>query len=189
MEKMKQFQEDLEKFRPHNVLGIMSVDGKSLRNELAPIPDKALTVMKKILTGLAREKCFITLQRYDAVNRALDERPKDLSRYATYAKMYQLVLDEQTEMEEMMEEVDTMYHLMKDFNVKMPFDDERQHDTLISKEQDFTHKKMLEARLHLDEMQEEMAADCQQRSVEVEEKMAALAEELAKGSFIDGRTG
>ena len=32
-----------------------------------------------------------------------------------------------------MEEVDTMYHLMKEYNVKMPFDDERQHDSLVAK--------------------------------------------------------
>jgi dynein heavy chain len=185
MEMMKRFQEDLEKFRPHNVLGIISVDGKSLRNELAPIPDKALTVMKKILTGLARDKCFITLQRYDAVNRALDERPKDLSRYATYAKMYQLVLDEQTEMEEMMEEVETMYHLMKEYNVKMPFDDERQYDSLITKEHDFSHTKMLEARLHLEEQQQDMSADNLAKSQEIEEKMGVLQEDLAKGNLID----
>jgi dynein heavy chain len=186
MEAMRQFQEDLDKqFRAHNVLGIISIDGKALKGELVPIPENALLCMKKILTGMARDRCFITLQRYDTVNKALDERPKELSRYATYAKMYQMVMDERAEMEEMMEDVETMYHLMKDYNVKLPFDDEHQLDKLTSMEQEFTHKKTLEARLHLDEQQAEMGADCQARSSEIEEKMIVLNEELGKGAFID----
>jgi hypothetical protein len=67
----------------------------------------------------------------------------------------------------------------------MPLDDETQHDSLLTKEHDFSHTKILEARLHLDEQQQDMSADNLAKSQEIEEKMAALQEDLAKGNLID----
>ncbi|CAE8734034.1 unnamed protein product [Polarella glacialis] len=182
---MREFQDDLSRFKQRHVLGIIEVQGKGLFAELAPIPEASLDAMRKCMTVIARERCSSTLSRYDTVNKALDERPRDLSKYANYAKMYQQVVDEQTEMEEMMEEVDTMYGLLKNYGVKVTMDDQIQYDSLVQKEHDFTHKKMIESKQFLNQCQEDMAQETYAKAVDVEEKMKVLAEELAQGSFID----
>eukprot|EP00928_Gymnodinium_smaydae_P068050 TRINITY_DN5109_c0_g7_i1.p1 TRINITY_DN5109_c0_g7~~TRINITY_DN5109_c0_g7_i1.p1 ORF type:complete len:4115 (+),score=1184.64 TRINITY_DN5109_c0_g7_i1:176-12520(+) len=185
MAKMRGFQEDLDKFKQHHVLGIISVDGKSLKSQLSPIPEAALNVMKRLLTNLCREKCQAAFQRYDVVNKALDNRPKELASFAQYYKMYQQVSDDRAEMEEMMEEVETVDSLMKEFNVKVSMDDQLLHDRLTALEHAFNHEKMLEAASHIREVQDSMIEDNYQRSQEVEEKVVSIQEELVKGSFID----
>eukprot|EP00971_Amphidinium_carterae_P316584 6293268-Amphidinium_carterae.2 len=51
--------------------------GKGLKSELTPIPEHGLATMKRVLTSMAREKCSQAFQRFDSVNKGLDERPKD----------------------------------------------------------------------------------------------------------------
>jgi dynein heavy chain len=182
---MREYQEDLDKFRTHHVVGIIYVDGKALRNELVPIPDSALMTMKRLLMSLARGKCSVAFQRFDAVNKALDERPKELSKFASYVKMYQMITDEQADMDDMMEEVETMHFLMKSYNVKISMEDSIQHEALQARVHDFTHKKMIEGKGHIDDVQTSMVDENYNRSLEVEEKMKGIQDELIKGSFID----
>jgi hypothetical protein len=59
---MKEYQDDLERFKAHYVLGIISVDGKNLRGDLTPIPENALITMKRLLMNMARERCVMAYQ-------------------------------------------------------------------------------------------------------------------------------
>eukprot|EP00746_Dinoflagellata_sp_MGD_P154845 gnl/MRDRNA2_/MRDRNA2_85065_c0_seq4.p1 gnl/MRDRNA2_/MRDRNA2_85065_c0~~gnl/MRDRNA2_/MRDRNA2_85065_c0_seq4.p1 ORF type:complete len:4104 (-),score=817.24 gnl/MRDRNA2_/MRDRNA2_85065_c0_seq4:76-11610(-) len=182
---MREFQDDIEKFRPHHVLGIMAVDGKGLKNDLIPVPDNALDVMKEVLKKQFRDKCDVAFERFDRVNKALDERPAQLSKYAEYVKMYAQVQEEASEMEEVKEEVEQMYQLLRNYNCKVKLEDQMQLDTLQIKAHDFTHKKILEANVHIMEQKQLMIDDCTAKSQRVEEEMKGLAEEVSKGIFID----
>jgi dynein heavy chain len=185
MSKMWEYQEDLEKFRAHHMLGIISVDGKGLRGELAPIPEQALNAMKRVLLKMSQEKTREALEKFDSTNKQLDERPSELSKFATYVQTYASVEQERPEMEELMDEVDTMYALLKRSKVKLSLDDQLAEDRLKTQEHDFSHTKMLEAKRYIDEQQAAMAEETYQRSLEVEEKMQSVTAELKEGAFID----
>jgi dynein heavy chain len=187
MRVMREFTEDLEhKFgNAPRVLGIVSVEGKELKKELVPIPDNALNAMKRILMAMAKDACQNTFSQFEAVNKALDERPTELTKYASYYKMYQQVLSERSDMEQMMDEVDTMYSLMKDFNVRIPPQDEFLFDSLKAKDDSFQNEKLMEADQHIKGVQESMVDDNYQKSLKVEEEVALMQQELIEGSFID----
>ncbi|CAE6950747.1 sec61a [Symbiodinium sp. KB8] len=86
MGRMREFQADLDKYKPHHNVGIIVVDGRTLRASLQPVPERGLAAMKKALTDIARRKCQGVLQRFDHANKILDERPKSLTAYADYVK-------------------------------------------------------------------------------------------------------
>jgi len=185
MAHMREFLNDLDRFKANPILGVILVDGKTLKNSLVPIPEAALNCMKETLMSLAREKCKEAYTRFDQVNKLLEERNKELSKFATYAKMYQMVQDEIPDMEEQMAEVNEMYGLLRDYNVKIPSQDEFYFDALTAKESDFSNKKIMEAGQFITQQKEEMAQETYQRALKVEEEMKLVAEELVVGSFID----
>ncbi|CAE7749350.1 DNAH6 [Symbiodinium sp. CCMP2592] len=185
MSKMREFQHDLDRFKLSPICGIILVNGKSLKDRLTPIPEATLNCVKNCLIGLARDKCKECYSRYDSVNKLLEERSKDLGKFANYVKMYHNVQDERPEMEDLMFEVEQMYSLIREYKVRMPGDDEVVYEGLKAKESDFTNKKMIEASQFIAEMKEEMALETYQRALKVEEEMKGVSEELFTGSFID----
>jgi dynein heavy chain len=190
MREMRGFSDELEK----NLTGaprvlpsapIISVDAKDLKKELTPIPENALNAMKKVLTVMAREKCQDTFQLYDTINKALDERPTELKKYAEYYKMYQSVQDNKGQWEEMFESVNTMYDLIKEFTVRIPSQDEFLFDGLKAREESFQGEKLEEAEGHIQAVKDSMINDNYQKSLKVEEEVVQIQEELVVGSFID----
>jgi hypothetical protein len=139
---MREFQEQMDKsFKTHHNIGIINVDGKNLRASLTPIPERALNAMKKALTDIARKKCFAVLQKFDAANKVLDERPKALNTYADYVKSYTDIHGASQEMDEAREEVESMYQMLRQYNVRVTGEDSYQMEFLQTKGNDFTHKK------------------------------------------------
>ncbi|CAK9043200.1 unnamed protein product [Durusdinium trenchii] len=185
MDKMRWFQEELASFKIPLVWGIIVVNGQGLKDKLVPIPEAALTCMRNCLLGLARVKCKECYGRYDQANKQLDQREKDLSKFANYVKMYQTIQEDREEMEDLMFEVEQMYSLLRDFKVRMIDEDEFYYEGLKDKESDFANKKMIEASHFISEMKEEMALETYQRALKVEEEMKSVSEELFTGSFID----
>jgi len=150
MEHMRTLQEDLAKCRTQRVVGAILLDGRGLRDSLAPVPERALGTMKQALTTLARDTCVAAYRRFDVATRSVDERPEGPSAFAAYSRAYEEVAKEQNSMEESAEEVRSMYELLGQFGVRITLEDKVQVDLLHSKERDLTNRAMLEARLFLD---------------------------------------
>lgn len=182
---VKGYMDELDQFPPSSARGIIWLDAKRMKNDLTPIPETAMNIMKKKLTSMAKDRLTVTLQRYEKTNRGLDARPDELGKFVTYIKDFKAVQEEKPELEELMVEVETMYNLMNTYNVKVPGEDSVKYDQLKDKYKEFTENKVDEARQHIQDQQEAMASDCVNRSYEVEERMKAVAEELQTGNFID----
>lgn len=74
---MRQFQDDLDRFRPHQVVNFILVDAKALKMEvLAPVPQKALHLMKTCLRSVAKGRCLDAFRRTEAASRAIQSSPK-----------------------------------------------------------------------------------------------------------------
>eukprot|EP00397_Hematodinium_sp_SG-2012_P003406 GEMP01003414.1.p1 GENE.GEMP01003414.1~~GEMP01003414.1.p1 ORF type:complete len:1220 (+),score=246.03 GEMP01003414.1:382-3660(+) len=186
MSLMKSFQEELERFRPHHLIGFIMLDGKGLRGDLVPIPENAINQMKEVYRLITRDKCTIALQLFDSTNKVLDERPTNLQKYAEYVTTFKRISDDSQNMEAIREEVESMYSLLKYYGVKISMDDQIQLDALQTKESDFVHTKMLQANQHIQEQKQLMVEDCQKKSADVEESALAISQELSTGIFVDG---
>jgi dynein heavy chain len=185
MFRMRGFREDLDNFKRSHPLGVLNVDGNDLRNELLPIAETSLSVMKRLLMNMAREKCQETYTKYDTVNKNLDERPAELSKFAAYARMFQEVVQERGDMEELMEEVQTRFQALREYDVKISTDDEIYYDNLQAKVHDFNNKKLMDSRSYIEEQRQGKREESHQKSEEVERTMATLIEDLGRGSFVD----
>jgi hypothetical protein len=77
MSLMVNYAAELEKFPLQRTVGLISLHGSELREELARIPDHALAVMKSLMAGLARDKCAEACQRTIAAMKALEDSAGD----------------------------------------------------------------------------------------------------------------
>lgn len=55
MELISEFEEKLDKLNPVHVVGLFSIEARSLKSSLQPITEKALTFMKRLLWRLMKE--------------------------------------------------------------------------------------------------------------------------------------
>jgi len=77
MSLMVEYAAELEKFPLQRTVGLISLQGKELQDELARIPERALIVMKRLLVGLARDKCAEACQQVIAAIKTLEEGSGD----------------------------------------------------------------------------------------------------------------
>eukprot|EP00971_Amphidinium_carterae_P317371 6309746-Amphidinium_carterae.1 len=83
-------------------------------------------------------------------------------------------------MDEQREEVESMYQLLKQYNVRVSSEDQFQLEFLVTKGHDFTHKKILEANQHVHEQRTGMVDQLQVVSQRVEEDASDLKDVLLK---------
>lgn len=55
MELMSEFEEKLDKLNPVHVVGLFSIEARSLKSSLQPVTEKALSFMKRLLWKLMKE--------------------------------------------------------------------------------------------------------------------------------------
>lgn len=125
------------------------------------------------------------LQKFDTANKALDERPKVLRDYAEYVKAYTDIHGASQEMDEAREEVESMYQMLRQYNVRVTGEDQYQMEFLQTKGNDFTHKKLIEAHQHIEERKREMIEQLASVSQRVEEDAREITEALKRSPFVD----
>jgi len=155
MEHVTKLRDDLSRCRFQRIAGTIFMDGRKLRERLSAIPENVLNVMKQVLASLAHDRSIATYRRFDAVIKAVDEKPKDggSSSNAVYSGTYQWAVEEQAALEETCEELRSMYDLLALYNYRVSLDDKVHLDAVAAQEHDLTHRAMLEARLFLDRLQ------------------------------------
>jgi len=184
MSLMREFQDDLEGPKKSQNVGIIVVNGSTLHERLKPVPENALKALKGALTDIARKKCLAVLQKFDGANKVLDERPKVLGSYAEFVKTYEEIRHNEGVMEEQREEVESMYQLLKTYNVRVTGDDYYQLEFLHNKGTDFTEKKVVEAFAFIAEKKEEMIENLASVSHKTEDDAKEITESLCRGQFV-----
>ncbi|CEM19434.1 unnamed protein product [Vitrella brassicaformis CCMP3155] len=182
---MRDFEEDLEKLKQTHIFGVLSVEARTLKMNLVPVAEKALAAMKIVLIQMAREKAAALVNRFTSVNKLLDERPAKLANYADFVRNFQEIKDQLESLDEEKSNVEEMYSLLKQYDVRVPLDDTIQLETLNQKASEFEKQKLLEASEHIRENMTDMVLDLRQKSQKVEEDMLNLAHDLQQGMFVD----
>merc|ERR1711879_358095 len=183
MSLMVEYAAELEKFPLQRNVGLISLQGKELREELARIPEHALAVMKRLLVVLARDKCAEACQQVIAAIKALEDGSGDdaasplacspstarrrrsrLSVLSTgslplgeerdfYAKVIRSVMEQVAMIDSLKVDVDLAYRVLARHRVRISGDEQFQYEVLQSKWKDLLDVRLPEAKAHLNELE------------------------------------
>ncbi|KAL3689708.1 hypothetical protein R1sor_016017 [Riccia sorocarpa] len=168
--RQREWRIDLEKMRTANVVGILHVDSRSLRNTLVPITVRTLELIKGLLVANAKKDALVALAAFQERTKQLDVRPTDLNDFVEYVKMYERMMEGKKAALLDASVVDDMYELLQAYEVKVPTQDQVKlddlHDVVM------TYEDSLEAAYaHMQENKATMMDD-------LDKKVTALSEEL-----------
>mmetsp|Transcript_84077 Transcript_84077/g.236253 ORF Transcript_84077/g.236253 Transcript_84077/m.236253 type:complete len:823 (-) Transcript_84077:107-2575(-) len=150
VERVQKLREALEKCRVQKVVGSVFLDARSLRDSLAHVPEEALEAMKHALVALGQQCCTEACRRLEKATRTVAERPEDDAGYYAFARAYAAVVEEQTSLEGLADEVRQAYELLARMGVRISLDDRIQLEGMHHKDRHLTDRALLEARLFLD---------------------------------------
>lgn len=184
MSLMRDFQSDLDKYKQHHHVGIIMINGSNLRESLQPVPKEGLTAMKRGLEDIARKKCEVVKRRFDQANKALDVRPTSLTAFADYIKAFNEIKNLEPELEEAREEVESMYQLLRQYNVRVGGTELENLEFLQAKGSEFAERKLNEADAYIREKQDEQVENLNAVSQMAEEDAKKIVEQLRSGCFV-----
>jgi dynein heavy chain len=186
MTKMKLDLDKIEtRFKANTVCGVVSLEGKGLKERLLPIPRAALETMKKLLLGVAKEKVAIVLQQYAAAIKTLEDRPKQLDSFAKYMQDYSTIQSSWGGMDIAKQEVEDIYLTLRQYQVRIPSDDDLERDKLMQKAKDFEENQLSGAMDHIKGEKAAAAEDSIKKAQKIDEEMQQYSEELMQGNIID----
>mmetsp|Transcript_30923 Transcript_30923/g.79388 ORF Transcript_30923/g.79388 Transcript_30923/m.79388 type:complete len:817 (-) Transcript_30923:155-2605(-) len=150
VERVQKLQDALEKCRVQKVVGSVFLDARSLRDSLAHVPEEVLEAMKRALVALGQQRCTEACRRLDMATRTVAKRPEDDAGYYAFARAYSAVVEEQTSLEGLADEVRQAYEMLARLGVRISLDDRIQLEGMHHKDRHLTDRALLEARLYLD---------------------------------------
>ena len=130
MAQLNKWFRDLDRMRMSGTERNLHVDSKTLKNTLVPITQRALEKCRGLLLQVSRDQCLETLQMYQQRMRDLGEQPRSLRDFADYCENLNQVRAEAKEMEERAMQVNDMYDLLDQYEVKIPAADAVKKDDL-----------------------------------------------------------
>ncbi|CAJ1454671.1 unnamed protein product [Effrenium voratum] len=110
---MNQFQEQLQRFRAQRHVGVLVIEGRELREELAAVPGLVLAAVWPLLQDTARARAAALLERLQTLNQELDERPDSLPALQAYARAVEIADKEELSLEAGVEEVQQAQRLLR----------------------------------------------------------------------------
>lgn len=139
---MLDFQADLAKLRPTRTVGILQLEGRALRDTLAPVPEAALAALKPKLLGNVREQCHIVLRRCEHYVKVLDERPTRGASFTNFSHTFEAADAEATALQDQVDEVQSLYRLLQRQGVRIPLDDQVTFEILLAKGRELVDETM-----------------------------------------------
>eukprot|EP00741_Cyanophora_paradoxa_P024436 tig00022075_g23593.t1 len=185
MDRMKRWQGDLEKMKLSNVLGVLHVDSKRLKNQLVPITSKALESMKQLLLQTARDKCIEVTQDFQNRIKQLQDKPRTLREFADFVSTSNQMKEDGKLLQARAQTVNDMYDLLSKYEVKVPSQDQVKRDSMH--EQDDAFKDALEqAQQQVDSKMPSMAMALDKGIEALNNDLLATLAQLHSGDYVDG---
>merc|ERR1719181_2349132 len=105
--------------------------------------------MKKLLLTVAKDKVAVVLQQYTGAIKQLEDRPTNLDAFAKYQVGYQQIQKEWEAMDLAKQEVEDIYLTLRQYQVRVPSDDDLERDKLMQKAHDFEEEQLPSAMEHI----------------------------------------
>lgn len=142
MTRMTEFQEALNGFRVQRQLGVLVLDWRSVKESLAPLPERGLSALRPVMLAFAREQITASFGRTKHLIRELDKRPTDCSGLEELARVIKVAGEEQRAVQTSLEECIAMHRLLRQQAVRPPVDDQVLLDSFVAKEQELFHESL-----------------------------------------------
>jgi dynein heavy chain len=184
MAQMTRWYKELERMKLAGTERNLHVDSKTLKNNLAPITQKALDKCRGLLLQVARDQCVETLQLYQQRIRDLSEQPRSLRDFADYCDNLNRVKDEWQEIEGRAMKVNEMYDLLDAYEVKIPAADAVKKDDL-KEARETLGARTGEADNSSEGKMDQMTQTLDKSIQALNEDLVGITEGLADGDYVD----
>ncbi|KAF4664795.1 hypothetical protein FOL47_004937 [Perkinsus chesapeaki] len=143
---MTEFSYKIDRLKPVQTVGVLSVEGRAIKQLLTPIPQRGLSTMKELLLALLRERCSAACLRYESFNHELDQRPTKLEQFIGYVSMVAgLKKTDLSELEVDRSLVEELQMVAKQYKIKLSVDDTVALENLVVLSDDCMNKKLVAA--------------------------------------------
>ena len=170
--------------RVQNMIGVLHVESRKLKQSLLPITTNAMQRMKDVLNELASTKCRAMLTEYEARLKTLDVRPPKLKEFAGYVEKFHDLRDDDRRLTKEAVLVDEMYRLLNHFEVKISPEDMVQLDDLRACQSEYTEQNE-KAVSYVEDKMPEMTRTLDMKILKLNEQLNSLTAQLSEGSFVD----
>jgi len=184
MSRIQDWEKELDKMRVQNMIGVLHVESRKLKQSLLPITTNAMQRMKDVLNDLASTKCRAMLGEYEARLKSLDHRPPKLKEFATYMEKFQSIKEDDRRLNKDAVLVDEMYRLLNHFEVKISPEDMVQLDDLRASQTEYIEQNE-NAATYVEDKMPEMTRTLDMKILKLNEQLNTLTQQLAEGSFVD----
>ena len=130
MNRQRDWKVMIERLKIGQVVGVLNVDSRPLRNSLLPITSKTIDDIKAMLLDSAREEAAKVLASYHELNTKLSMRPEALDDFVQFGLVHAGAAENRAAQVEAATVVDEMYDLLKAYDVKVPTKDQVVTDDL-----------------------------------------------------------
>ena len=184
MSRIQDWEKELDKMRVQNMIGVLHVESRKLKQSLLPITTNAMQRMKDVLNELASTKCRAMLTEYEARLKTLDVRPPKLKEFAGYVEKFHDLRDDDRRLTKEAVLVDEMYRLLNHFEVKISPEDMVQLDDLRACQSEYTEQNE-KAVSYVEDKMPEMTRTLDMKILKLNEQLNSLTAQLSEGSFVD----
>eukprot|EP00968_Pinguiococcus_pyrenoidosus_P011502 scaffold926_cov248-Pinguiococcus_pyrenoidosus.AAC.15 len=170
--------------RGHQTVGILTVEGRHLKEMLKGPTEEKQDLMKGLLREIARMKCREQLKSYRERIERLAVTPENLRSFAGYVDDLNKLTSDERDLEMMHMIVESLYHTLNAYNVTIPADDLVQLDDLRG-EMDKYHERMEAARNFREDRLPDMNQKLDMQIAKLNEQLDRMRASLSEGNFID----
>jgi len=185
MERMKRWQQDVDRMKLSNVIGILHVDSKRLKNSVMPITTRTLDQLKALLLATGKEKCVELTTEYNNRIKQMGERPRTLKDFADFVALMNQMKDDGRILGSRVATVNDMYDLLNKYEVKVPHQDQVKLESLHETQQSFG-EGVEQAEQQIESKMPSMAGLLEKDIGALNDKLLAQFTALHSGDYVDG---
>ena len=184
MNQQREWKQVIERMKIGNVVGVLSVDSRSLRNSLLPVTTKTIDDIKALLLDSARDEAAKVLASYTELNATLSKRPEDLDDFVGFGLAHAEAVENRASQVEAATTVDEMYELLKVYEVKVPTKDQVVTDDLTDAVAVYA-TNMESANSYIEERKQSMMTALDQNITATNDELLAILGNLHSGVVVE----
>jgi dynein heavy chain len=181
MELIGNWSKELEKLR-NKPIGILEVDSKKLKGELNPMREARLQEIKEYIKDVARNRCSQLLDHYKESLMKLSVKPIYLKEFANQVQTIISMREDEKSLYKATSQVDQMYNLLQQYEVKVPSEDLVLHEDLHERQQEYRREIEI-AQQYRDSKMPEMIAAVDTNIVKLQDQITSMVSKLEEKMF------
>eukprot|EP01038_Epipyxis_sp_PR26KG_P008413 gene8413-11380_t len=183
MELIGNWGKELDKLR-NKPIGILDLDSKRLKEELQKIRDARLQEIKDYVKDIARIRCVQLLDHYKDSLVKLSVKPAYLKEFANQVQTIASMREEEKSLFKATSQVDQMYNLLQQYEVKVPSEDLVFHEDLHEKQLEY-RKEIEIAQSFRDSKLPEMISTVETNILKLQDQIVGAVARLDEQMFTD----